>query len=116
MSRAWHVTFHNGAEFFSHEFGGAFGLNKLEYVVEDSKYCPWKDFYSIGSYCDLGQVLINSNRVSEGRKDYMFVSSDTLIDLKCDFISWLDRSIMTNGEPYWEWGSTEVDSDTLEPI
>lgn len=107
------LLIHNGAYFFSYEYGGACGLNSLEQIIFDNVAPISKDFYPIGSYCDLGQIVINSKRVMEGRKDYMFLSSDEIIDFKCDFKTWFDRMIITEGINYWEWRSKTVPLDTI---
>jgi hypothetical protein len=107
------LLIHNGANFFSFEYGGACYLNSLEQIMSDSLYCISKDFYSIGSYTDLGQVVINSKRVRDGGSDYMFLASDEIIDFRCDFKRWFDRMIITEGINYWEWKSKTVPLDTI---
>lgn len=110
------LLIHNGAEFFLDEYGGTFGINSLDFIITEYNYAPLhENFYPIGSYVDLGQILINSKRVKEGRKDYMFlVGGIGLIDFKCDFETWLDRMIVTQGLSYWEWKSKEVFLDDLQ--
>ncbi|MDP4145790.1 MAG: hypothetical protein Q8936_15095 [Bacillota bacterium] len=104
---------HNGANFFTHEYGGACYLNSLEQIRLDNVAPISEDFYPIGSYVDLGQIVINSKRVQQGRKDYIFLSSDEIIDFKCDFKTWLDRMIITQGINYWEWKSRTIPLDTI---
>jgi hypothetical protein len=107
------LLIHNGANFFSFKYGCACYLNRLEQIIPDNIAPISKDFYPIGSYTDLGQVIINSKRVREGRKDYMFLSSNEIIDFKCDFITWFDRMIITQGINYWEWRRKTVPLDTI---
>lgn len=111
------LLIHNGAEFFSYDYGGACGVNSLDDIITEYKFAPLHEYYyPIGSYVDLGQILINDKRVKEGRKDYMFLVADVeLIDFKCDFKTWLDRMIITQGINYWEWKTKEVFlDDTLK--
>jgi hypothetical protein len=71
---------YNGANFFSFQYGGACYLNNLEQIIPYNIAPISKDFYPIGSYTDLGAVVIDSKRVKEGRKDYMFLASDEILN------------------------------------
>jgi len=106
------LLIHNGTKFFSFEYGGACYLSRLEEIVPNNISPLSEDFCPIG-YSDYGQISIKSKRVSEGRKDYMFLLNDEIIDLKCDFITWFDRMIITQGINYWEWRSKTVPLDTI---
>ena len=107
------LLIHNGANFFSFQYGGACFLTSLEQIIPCNVASISENFYPIGSYTDLGQVVINSKRIMEGRKDYMFLSSDEIIDFKCDFKTWFDRMIITEGINYWEWRSKIVPLDKI---
>lgn len=106
------LLIHNGANFFSFEYGGACYLNNLEQIIHDNVAPLSKNFNPIG-YSDFGQIVINSKRVKEGRKDYMLLVRDDILDLKCDFKTWFDRMIVTHGMNYWEWESKTVPLDTI---
>lgn len=107
------LLIHNGANFFSFEYGGACYLNSLKQINEDNVAPISKNFYPVGSYTDLGQIVIDSKRVKAGRKDYMFLSSDSIIAFNCDFKTWLDRMIITYGINWWEWSCNEIPLDDI---
>lgn len=113
------LELHNGADFFQ-TIGKyndpEFYLYKLDEIVENSEdICPSKNFYCIGTYdSEFGSIIIDGKRVKEGRDDYMFIMGDETIELNCDFTTWLDRAIMTNGSPYWEWAGNYITDDKIE--
>lgn len=107
------LLIHNGANFFSFEYGGASYLYGIDEIISNASLSISKNLYIIGLHSDLGDIVIDSKRVKEGRKDYMLLSSDEIIDFKCDFKTWLDRMIITYGINYWEWRSKKVPLDDI---
>ena len=45
--------------------------------------------------------------------NYMWILSTDPINLKCDFKTWLNRIIVTQGMNYWEWRSEVVPLDLI---
>lgn len=106
---------HNGAEFFSWEYGTSFSVYSLEESlsilekVKTGDYVPMEnkdDWFPIGHVQDIGGLYIDLT----SEKNYLILMGIPVYDLLCDFPTWLDRMIRVNGENYWEWASKEWES------
>ncbi len=107
------LSLHNGVTLFKGVFEGQIELYRVEdiptyyktfyeafysYLEDDLK-----DSYPIGYYTDLGMVMINNSRVKNGEKDYLWVTSLDPIIFPYNFQTWLDRTVMAQGNHYWTW-------------
>lgn len=106
------LRLHNGAAFFSWDYGTLFSIYSLEESlsilerVKSGDYVPMEnkdDWFPIGYVQDIGGLYINL--LSD--KNYLILMGIPVYDLLCDFPTWLDRMIRVNGEMYWEWASKE---------
>ena len=107
------LRLHNGADFFSWEYGTSFYIYSLEEalsVLEKVKtgiYVPMEykdDWFPIGYVQDIGGVYIDLS----SDKNYLILMGIPVYELLCDFPTWLDRMIRANGEMYWEWAGKEL--------
>lgn len=103
---------HNGADFFSWEYGTLFSIFSLKKAllahekVKSGEYVPSEfsnDWFPIGHVEDIGHLYIDFS----SDKNYLVLAGIPYIALFCDFATWLDRMIRVNGERYWEWASKE---------
>ena len=106
------LRLHNGAQFFTWEYGTSFSIYSLEEslsILEDVKkgvYVPIEnkdDWFPIGYVQDIGGVYIDLS----SHRNYLILMGIPVYDLLCDFPTWLDRMIRVNGEKCWEWASKE---------
>jgi hypothetical protein len=104
---------HNGADFFSWEYGTLFNLYSLEKAlsirenVKTGEYVPMEykdDWFPIGYVQDIGELFIELS----SERNYLFLLGIPIYALLCNFSTWLDRMIRANGEMYWEWASKEL--------
>lgn len=107
------LLLHNGAEFFSWEYGTMFYIYSLEESlsilerVKSGDFVPMEnkdDWYPIGYVQDIGGLYIDFS----SNKNYLILMGIPVYELLCDFPTWLDRMIRVNGERYWEWASKEL--------
>ena len=107
------LRLHNGADFFSWEYGTLFSIYSLEdsqAILEEIKkgfYVPIEhkdDWFPIGYVQDIGGVYIDLS----SDKNYLILMGIPVYELLCDFPTWLDRMIRVNGEMYWEWAGKEL--------
>ena len=107
------LRLHNGAHFFSWEYGTSFSIHSLEEslsILEKVKtgvYVPMEkkdDWFPIGHVQDIGGLYIDLS----SDKKYLILMGITVYDLLCDLPTWLDRMMRVNGEKYWEWASKEL--------
>lgn len=59
--------------------------------------------YPIGYFTDLGYIMINNTRYEKGHADYIWITDMNPIKFSCNFVTWLDRIIIAQGNNYWEW-------------
>ena len=100
------LLLHNGATFFSHEYGDAFYFYSLEEIMNFYDKEIHKNCYPIGRYTDTGDIVINNSRCQKNSEKYMMLIGIEVVDFQCNFKTWLDRMIVAQGEKYWEWYST----------
>ncbi|WP_158702777.1 SMI1/KNR4 family protein [Paenibacillus faecalis] len=53
-------------------------------------------------------IIINLEEAAQGKSEYVYVIDsyspiEYLRSLKCDFQTWLDRFIVSQGNKYWDW-------------
>ena len=95
------LRLHNGADFFSWEYGTLFSIYSLRVAIHIEHKDDW---FPIGYVQDLGGVYIDLS----SDKNYLILLGITIYELLCDFPTWLDRMIRVNGEMYWEWAGKEL--------
>ncbi|WP_338018899.1 SMI1/KNR4 family protein [Brevibacillus agri] len=104
------LSVHNGARLFRHiKNGGGYELLSLEEIKENHlDYMP-KHWYPI-SINNGDYIFIDSNRVKEGRDDYLVrfdhdndVSPQIGSHMKMNFENWLERLIIAQGTEFWHW-------------
>lgn len=110
------LLLHNGATFFSYEYGYSFCLYSLNEIKTEyehlihNQYCGnhiKKNGFPIGYYVDTGWIWIDQSKYN-GSGNYMMLDGIEVIDFRCDFKTWLDRIIRAQGDRYWEWYSKIV--------
>lgn len=100
------LLLHNGANFFSYDYGTSFWVYSLEEIVNNyDKELHGENCFPIGGCVDRGEILIDHSRLLENRTDYLLLNGIEIIDFQCNFQTWLDRMIVAQGECYWEWYS-----------
>ncbi|KWW21926.1 hypothetical protein AS888_05435 [Peribacillus simplex] len=108
------LLLHNGVYLFEDEYSAGIALYKAQdipnrlkqfqynfgpYLTEDNR-----GSYPIGSYPNIGEIMINYNYIKEGRKDYMWIADDQMSKMgQNTFESWLDKLIVSQGSFFWEW-------------
>lgn len=102
------LLLHNGADFFSHEYGEAFYLYSLEEIKDNYIKELHTNCYPIGRFTDIGYILIDNERCKEERNDYLLLDGNELLDFQCNFKTWLNRIIICQGASYWEWKMPKV--------
>lgn len=96
----------NGATFFSYEYGDAFFFYTLEEIANIyNKELHGENFYPIGRCVDRGDIVIDNSRCKKKLKNYLLLNGIEIVDFQCNFKTWLDRMIVTQGECYWEWSN-----------
>ncbi|WP_052427615.1 SMI1/KNR4 family protein [Neobacillus niacini] len=110
------LLLHNGAEFFTYEYGYSFCLYSIEEMIRT--YNSMKDYcdvdyilkycYPIGYVMDGGTLLLDH---SEFKKTNVLLSGIETKSFYCDLKTWLERMIIAQGNAYWEWFSKVVHFD-----
>lgn len=100
----------NGCSLFDHPlYGGENHIFSLSEVLEYNRKgeaVNWlKIAYIYGDY-----IVINMDKVRNNQSHYLFVTESTdpfeySRELYCNFETWLERFIITNGNKYWNWGA-----------
>ncbi|MFC7372570.1 SMI1/KNR4 family protein [Fictibacillus iocasae] len=107
------LLLHNGMTLFKGTFEGHIELYRLEDIpnhyktfrdafssyLDDDK----KDSYPIGYYTNIGMIMIHNGKAKDGKEDYLWITSIDSIVLPHHFQTWLDRTIISQGSPYWSW-------------
>ncbi|SFA85889.1 MULTISPECIES: SMI1/KNR4 family protein [unclassified Bacillus (in: firmicutes)] len=111
------LLLHNGAEFFTYEYGNAFCLYSLEEMIHEydkmlyyyhSTYYK-QNCYPIGYVTDIGPILIDHSKFNHSDKENVLLIGIETIDFSCDLKTWLERMIISEGHLYWEWYSKVVE-------
>ncbi|WP_413375631.1 SMI1/KNR4 family protein [Alkalihalobacillus sp. 1P02AB] len=110
---------HNGAKFFTDEYGDSFSLYSIEEMIHEKHlmegYCDihyfLKSCYPIGYMTDFGTLLLDHSKGKQSIKGNMLLHSIETINLNCDLKTWLERMIIAQGVAYWEWYSKVVEFD-----
>ncbi|EIT84242.1 hypothetical protein A374_15688 [Fictibacillus macauensis ZFHKF-1] len=98
------LAVHNGMKMFGGEWIGDIELFRMEEIVNwhDESVVP-RDSFPIGYFPDVGAIMIDADRYKKGDVHYMWLSGIENYDLNCNFVEWLDRIIMAQGNAYWDW-------------
>lgn len=99
---------YNGGFLLKHNtYGGGFIILSPDEIEEHiNEYeIDRKGVFPI-AYIEGGHICVDSSKVKEGNKNYLFwlssyLSNDNLLDLKTDFPNWLDKMLVCQGQPYW---------------
>ncbi|GIN58250.1 SMI1/KNR4 family protein [Lederbergia ruris] len=111
------LLLHNGAEFFTYEYGYSFCLYSIEDMIKEyhslEEYCD-VDYilnycYPIGYMVDHGTLLLDLSNFKQTNKGNILLMGVNTINLYCDLPTWLDRMLISQGNAYWEWYSKEVE-------
>ena len=110
------LLLHNGAEFFTYEYGYSFCLYSIEEMINeynsmknscDVEYIL-ENCYPIGYVVDRGPLLLDLSNFQKTNKVTILLRSIETINFHCDLTTWLERMIIAQGNAYWEWYSNEV--------
>ncbi|MGE6487017.1 SMI1/KNR4 family protein [Paenisporosarcina sp. NPDC076898] len=113
------LLLHNGAEFFTYEYGYSFCLYSIEEMIREynsmlntnfSTYIK-QNCYPIGYVIDIGPILVDHSKVNQTGKENILLEGIETIDFYCDLNTWLDRMISAEGNFYWEWYSKVIEHD-----
>lgn len=110
------LLLHNGAEFFTYEYGYSFCLYSIDEMLDEYNsmrdYCDveyiLKNCYPIGYVIDIGMLLLDFSYFVKTKKVNILLRSIETINFHCDLTTWLERMIIAQGNAYWEWYSNEV--------
>lgn len=110
------LLIHNGAEFFTYEYGYSFCLYSIEEMINEYNsmrdYCDVKyileNCYPIGYVIDRGTLLLDFSNFGKTNKVTILLRSIETITFNCDLTTWLERMIISQGNAYWEWYTNEV--------
>ncbi|HWO75526.1 MAG TPA: SMI1/KNR4 family protein [Bacillus sp. (in: firmicutes)] len=99
----------NGCSLFDHHlYGGEAKLYSAQEVIE--RYHSRPDVKNLLQVAWIYQdiLVIDFDKVAAGEKEYMFVKQSGSFyrpgrSLFCNFETWLDRFISSNGSKYWGW-------------
>ena len=112
------LLLHNGAEFFTYEYGYSFRLYSIEELIREYKEMLNYNFsyikqncYPIGYVIDIGPILVDHTNVNQTGKENILLGGIETIDFYCDLNTWLDRMISAEGNLYWEWYSKVIQHD-----
>ncbi|WP_312469591.1 SMI1/KNR4 family protein [Neobacillus sp.] len=113
------LLLHNGAEFFTYEYGYSFCLYSIEKMINEynsmKNYCDveyiLKYCYPIGYVVDRGTLLLDRSNFNDTKKVNILLRSIETISFYSDLTTWLERMIIAQGNAYWEWFSKEVKFD-----
>jgi hypothetical protein len=101
------LLLHDGGNLFKDSQYGIFGYQLLsieEILTYHLDHVPPDYMPIVNSYGDGDLLFINSSRVKEGRKDYLFyLDGLTMRELGINFDEWLDRLVICQGVKYWLW-------------
>ena len=107
------LTQHNGARIFDiisdgENIGGGLHLFSLEEVEEQLGYVELFEGVNgipIGHLLEECHLMIDKNRIDQGDPNYLYLFEDGLeyTPLNLNFEIFLDRYIMCQGQPFWDW-------------
>lgn len=108
------LRLHDGANFFTFEYGGSFMLHSIEKALtqyEEFKkngFIPTgKDWFPIGHVTDMGELCIDLSHP----KQHVLLFGIPVYSFTCSFDTWLDRMIQVNGAYFWQWAGKELSVD-----
>jgi hypothetical protein len=113
------LLLHNGANFFTYEYGYSFCFYSIEELIQEyngmllynhSSYIK-NNCYPIGYVIDIGPILVDHSREKKTGKDNILLYGIETIDFHCDLTTWLERIIKAEGNMYWEWYSKVIKFD-----
>jgi len=116
------LLLHNGAEFFTYEYGYSFRLYSIEEAIREYNEMLTHNFsnyfkqncYPIGSVIDIGPILVDHSKVNQtGKENILLLDNIETIDFCCDLNNWLDRMVCAEGNLYWEWYSKVIQHDFI---
>lgn len=114
---------HNGAQLFNQvcsmgslgeiDVGGGITIYSLDEIRSNPSRINSKQF-EIASGSKI-RVILDCNRYINGTQNYLLVAAENepLCEAKkiyCNFDLWLERIILTGGEPFWEWSWYTADN------
>ncbi|QCJ44587.1 SMI1/KNR4 family protein [Bacillus sp. S3] len=113
------LLLHNGAEFFTNEYGYSFCLYSIEKMISEYNsmkgYCDvgyiLKYCYPIGYVVDRGTLLLDISNYKQTNKVNILLLSIETLSFYCDLTTWLERMIIAQGNAYWDWFSNGVQLD-----
>lgn len=113
------LLLHNGAKFFTYEYGHAFCLYSIEEMIDEYNKMLYHNYstyhkencYPIGYVTDIGPILMDHSKLKQTDKESMFLIGIETIDFCCDLKTWLERMIIAEGNLYWEWHSKVVENE-----
>ncbi|ASB89427.1 MULTISPECIES: SMI1/KNR4 family protein [Bacillus] len=107
------LTQYNGARIFDiisdgENIGGGLHLFSLEEVEEQLGYVELFEGVNgipIGHLLEECHLMIDKNRIDQGDPNYLYLFEDGLeyTPLNLNFEIFLDRYIMCQGQPFWDW-------------
>ena len=106
------LLLHNGATFFTFQYGDSFCLYSIEEMIRNynsmNDYCDvnyfLKNCYPIGYVTDEGTLLLDHSK----NKTNVLLNGISTISFYCDLKTWLERMFFSQGHKYWDWFSKEV--------
>lgn len=113
------LLLHNGAEFFTYEYGSSFRLYSIKELIREynemlnykfSNYIK-QNCYPIGYVIDIGPILVDHSKVNLTGEENILLDGIETIDFYCDLNTWLDRMICAEGNLYWDWYSKVIQHD-----
>lgn len=106
------LRLHNGANFFTFEYGGAFHLHSIEQALgqyeefKKNHFTPTgMDWFPIGRVTDMGDLCIDLSHP----KRHVLLVGIPVHSFLCPFDMWLDRMVQVNGAYFWQWTGRELD-------
>jgi hypothetical protein len=126
----WHIPedfkhfllMHNGADFFTNEYGPAFQIFSIEELrfnfelmvltlthvsLSAAEYLR-NHCFPIGYLTDVGPIVMDYSKLGNQGSEHILIIGAEIKDLNCDFKTWLDRMIRVQGDMYWEWNAETV--------
>ena len=106
------LRLHDGANFFTFEYGGLFGIYSLKKAIAEYDFLKkndviptGKDWFPIGRVTDMGNLCIDLTHP----KKHVLLDGIAVRSFYCTFETWLDRMIQVNGVYFWQWAGEELD-------
>ncbi|WP_261382067.1 SMI1/KNR4 family protein [Bacillus licheniformis] len=107
------LTLHNGARIFDSLLDGVniggglhlFNLKEIDTELKDEELYEDVSGIPIGHLLEECDLMIDRVRLKEGDPNYLYLLEDGLEykPLHLNFEIFLDRYVMCQGQPFWEW-------------